>query len=87
MAVLLEDSAAVAGVFLAGSAIALTHFTGNVIYDALGSLTIGGKLVGLPLLVLACLDRDMVVGALLSLGYPSLTAHYFRGYFTISGGI
>jgi zinc transporter 9 len=43
VAVLLEDSAAVAGVFLAGSAIALTHITGNVIYDALGSITIGGK--------------------------------------------
>ena len=42
VAVLLEDSAAVAGVFLAGSAIALTHFTGSVIYDALGSITIGG---------------------------------------------
>lgn len=43
VAVLVEDSAAVVGVFLAGSAIALTHFTGNVIYDAIGSISIGGR--------------------------------------------
>ena len=42
VAVLMEDSAAVAGVFLAGSALALTHYTGNVVYDAIGSITIGG---------------------------------------------
>ena len=41
VAVLMEDSAAVAGVFIAGSALTLTHFTGNVIYDAFGSITIG----------------------------------------------
>ena len=41
-AVLMEDSAAVAGVFLATASILLTHFTGNVVYDAVGSNTIGG---------------------------------------------
>lgn len=43
VAVLMEDSASVAGVFLAASAIGLAQFTGNVIYDALGSITIGGR--------------------------------------------
>ena len=42
VAVLMEDSAAVAGVFLATTSILLTHFTGSVVYDAVGSITIGG---------------------------------------------
>ena len=42
VAVLLEDSAAVGGVFLAGGCLGLTHYTGNPIYDAIGSITIGG---------------------------------------------
>ena len=46
VAVLMEDSAALAGVFLAGSALALTHITGSVYYDAMGSITIGGEVVG-----------------------------------------
>ena len=41
MAVLMEDSAAVAGVFLATTSILLTHFTGSVVYDAVRSITIG----------------------------------------------
>ena len=44
MAVLVEDSAAVAGVFIAASALGMAHLTGNVIYDAIGSITIGGML-------------------------------------------
>ncbi len=46
VAVLVEDSAAIAGVILAASALTLTHFTGSVIYDAIGSITIGGMWVG-----------------------------------------
>nr|CAB3266221.1 zinc transporter 9-like [Phallusia mammillata] len=42
--VLLEDSAAVLGIFVAGGALALTHITGNVMYDAIGSIVIGGLL-------------------------------------------
>ena len=42
MAVLMEDSAAVAGVFLATTSILLTHFTGSVVYNAVGSITIRG---------------------------------------------
>ena len=43
VAVLMEDSAAVAGVFLATTSILLTHLTGSVVYDAVGSITIGGR--------------------------------------------
>ncbi len=45
VAVLMEDSAAVAGLFLAGTAVGMAHYTGNVVYDALGSITIGGKML------------------------------------------
>ena len=42
VAVLMEDSAAVGGVFIAASALGLVHLTGNAIYDAIGSISIGG---------------------------------------------
>ena len=45
VAVLLEDSAAVGGVFIAGTFLGLSYVTGNPMYDALGSMTIGGKLI------------------------------------------
>lgn len=38
----MEDSAAVGGVFIAASALGLVHLTGNAIYDAIGSISIGG---------------------------------------------
>ena len=40
--VLLEDSAAIAGVLLAAATLGLAHHTGNTVYDAIGSLGIGG---------------------------------------------
>lgn len=40
--VLLEDSAAVAGVLLAAATLGLAHHTGNTVYDAIGSIGIGG---------------------------------------------
>ena len=43
VAVLMEDSAAVLGVIIASFSIVLTHLTGNHMYDALGSIAIGGK--------------------------------------------
>lgn len=42
VAVLLEDSAAVAGLLLAAGCLGLTSYTGNIIYDAIGSISIGG---------------------------------------------
>ena len=43
VAVLLEDSAAVLGVFLAGSCLSLTHMLNNPLYDAVGSICIGSQ--------------------------------------------
>lgn len=40
---LMEDSAAVTGVLLASTCLALVHITGNPIYDAIGSISIGGE--------------------------------------------
>ena len=45
-AVLLEDGAALVGVGIAASAIGLSAYTGNPMYDALGSLAVGGILAG-----------------------------------------
>lgn len=42
--VLLEDLAAVFGVTIAASCMTLTHFTNNPLYDAAGSIAIGGLL-------------------------------------------
>ncbi|XP_076817753.1 proton-coupled zinc antiporter SLC30A9, mitochondrial-like [Clavelina lepadiformis] len=42
--VLLEDSAAVLGVGIAGAALAMTHYAANPVYDAIGSIAIGGLL-------------------------------------------
>ena len=42
VAVLLEDSAAVTGVLLAATALGFSHITGNSVYDAIGSIAIGG---------------------------------------------
>lgn len=43
VAVLVEDGAAVAGLLIAASCLGLTSYTGNAVYDALGSIAIGGK--------------------------------------------
>lgn len=40
--VLLEDGAAVAGVMLATCCLGLTSYTGSPVFDALGSVMIGG---------------------------------------------
>lgn len=42
VAVLAEDGAAVTGLLIAASCLGLTSYTGNVIYDAFGSIAIGG---------------------------------------------
>jgi zinc transporter 9 len=41
VAVLLEDSAAVFGLFIAASCLALSYILGNPIFDAVGSILIG----------------------------------------------
>lgn len=42
--VLLEDVAAVIGIFIAAGCMGLTSYTGLPIYDAIGSLAVGGIL-------------------------------------------
>ena len=43
VAVLIEDGAAVAGVGIAASCIGLTYWTGNSVWDGVGSLGVGGE--------------------------------------------
>ena len=43
VAVLVEDSAAVSGVFMAATTLGLAQYTGSTIYDSIGSITIGGE--------------------------------------------
>lgn len=47
--VLIEDGAAVAGVVLATGCLGLTSYTGSPVFDAIGSVIIGGKLSNLSL--------------------------------------
>lgn len=61
VAVLLEDSAAVTGVILAATALGLSHITGNSIYDAIGSIAIGG-LLGTIALFLIQRNSSALVG-------------------------
>eukprot|EP00939_MAST-03C_sp_MAST-3C-sp1_P003894 g3894.t1 len=61
VAVMLEDGAAVAGVFIAGCGITLTHITGNVIFDAVGTVAVGG-LLGAVAIMLVTKNKDMLVG-------------------------
>lgn len=44
--VLLEDTAAVAGVILAAGCMALSQYTGNPLYDAAGCILVGTLLGG-----------------------------------------
>lgn len=44
VAVVAEDAAAVCGIVIASSCIALTHWTGMPVFDAVGSVLVGGLL-------------------------------------------
>ncbi|XP_065885734.1 proton-coupled zinc antiporter SLC30A9, mitochondrial-like isoform X2 [Dysidea avara] len=61
VAVLLEDSAAVTGILMAGTALWLSHITGSSIYDACGSIAIGG-LLGTVALFLIQRNSSALVG-------------------------
>lgn len=47
--VLIEDGAAVAGLVLATGCLGLTSYTGSPVFDAIGSVIIGGNLSNLSL--------------------------------------
>ena len=61
VAVLLEDGAAVAGLAIAGMATAATAATGSPVYDALGSLAVGG-LLGVTAAFLIQQNRALLIG-------------------------
>jgi solute carrier family 30 (zinc transporter), member 9 len=61
LAILLEDSAAVLGLFLAGFGIALTYITENPLWDALASITVG-VLLGLIAIFLVMENRELLLG-------------------------
>jgi zinc transporter 9 len=61
LAVLMEDSVAVFGVFIASAGIALTHIFHDVFFDALASIVIG-LLLGAMAVVLAMRNRALLLG-------------------------
>lgn len=63
--VIVEDAAALLGILIAVVALALSDFTGNPAYDAMGSLLIGIVLMGFALF-LARENRSMLIGEAIS---------------------
>ncbi|KAI6649360.1 Zinc transporter 9-like [Oopsacas minuta] len=61
VAVLLEDSVSVLGVLTAGTCLTLTYATGSHVYDAIGSVCIGG-LLGAVALFLIKRNSDALMG-------------------------
>lgn len=61
VAVLLEDSAACAGVAIAASGLVATHITGNPMYDAMATIGIGG-LLGLVSISLIWMNQIFLIG-------------------------
>lgn len=60
IAVVLEDSAAVLGLLIAGAGILLTHVTGDAVFDSIGSILVG-VLLGLIALFLANQNRKLLI--------------------------
>lgn len=61
LAVCLEDSVAVIGVIIAAGSIGLSYYTGNVMWDALGSIVIG-CLLGLVAIALIIKNKSYLIG-------------------------
>jgi len=71
VAVMLEDGGAVAGLVIAGVCTALTHHTGNAMWDAAGSIAVGG-LLGMIAMFLVQKNRDLLLGR--SMGHADSNA-------------
>jgi zinc transporter 9 len=81
VAVLLEDSAAVLGVLLAGSCLSLTHMLNNPVYDAFGSICIG-TLLGSVALFLVKRNSGLLVGRLNQVRHLCIyLTTYSNGYY------
>lgn len=61
LAVYLEDAVAVFGVLIAALSLGISYYTGNVVWDALGSLVIA-VLLGFVALVLIIKNRSYLIG-------------------------
>jgi len=61
IAVLAEDIAAVLGVIIAGTGIGLSAYTGNPMYDALGSIGVGSLLGGMAIFIIVR-NKDALIG-------------------------
>lgn len=61
VAVLLEDSAALTGILIAATSLGLTSYTGNMVFDAIGSISIGA-LLGFVAVFLIQRNADSLVG-------------------------
>lgn len=59
--VLLEDSAALCGLVVALSAVVVSHFTGNAIWDGIGTVVIG-LLLGVVATILAIEMKSLLIG-------------------------
>ncbi len=60
LAVIYEDGLAVLGVAIAFASIVLTYLTGNIYWDAIGSITIG-LLLGVAAIILIAKNRDYLI--------------------------
>ncbi len=61
IAILLEDSAALVGLGIAGASIAATHFSGLTAFDSMGSIFIGNLLGGVAVFLIKK-NRALLLG-------------------------
>ncbi|CEO96992.1 Proton-coupled zinc antiporter SLC30A9, mitochondrial [Plasmodiophora brassicae] len=74
VAVVAEDAAAVCGIVIASSCIALTHWTGMPVFDAVGSVLVGG-LLGTVAMFLIRKNHEFLLGRSI---HPSYTDKVLR---------